>query len=195
MGSRQSRSNSLLRHLPRKLHRWAVRVIDVLVVGHTQAGADSSTISGTAAREDTEHWCVSHSCVRANVKRSNVRDWKGNLSIVGTVLAFHLGALSFVFGPGRIDYALTAYCSAVFVWGIASLFRGRRPVGIWITAMVVTVVIQQVAYRTMACEGSGFWWPLIQFFALHFVLVRAARTMLDLNEVSISGGPRMNVPM
>lgn len=115
------------------------------------------------------------------------------LRVISFVVVVHLGVLSFVFGPRRIEYALAAYFSAVFVWGIAFFLGGQRRVVIWM-AIAVTIVIQQAAYHMMEWENFGFWWPLTQFFTVHFILAGAAGGIVHACRAAISGWSKLQAP-
>lgn len=92
------------------------------------------------------------------------------LRILAVVVALHLAALSFVFGPRHIAYILAAYLSALAVWGVVFLISDQKRSASWIVGSLAIVIVQQIAYHTMKSGLPGVWWPLAQFFALQFLI-------------------------
>jgi hypothetical protein len=150
-----------------------------------------SSLSGSPGRTPdhpgANHACPSLNCLPADQMPRTGKRWTGVVGIVASVVALHLVILSFMFGPRQIGYALAAYFSAVFIWGLVFMFGGQRRVGFWIAGAVATMVMQQAAWFTMARQDFGFCWPLAQFASLHFLVGLAARAILNSGRGFVSG--------
>lgn len=90
--------------------------------------------------------------------------------IVALVAALHVAVLSLVFGPRHMSYALAAALSATLIWGGVLLLSERKRQAGFVAGLVVGLAVQQVAYRVWKAQLPGFWWPLAQFEAVHFLV-------------------------
>ena len=95
---------------------------------------------------------------------------KGFTTIATAVVAVHVAALGFMFGPVSWQYLLVAVISGALIWGLGSaLVRRRRWVGLFV-GMVVALAVQQIAFRWWRGPYAGAWLPLMQFAALHLLI-------------------------
>ena len=95
---------------------------------------------------------------------------QGFTTIAAVVVALHVVALGFVFGPVTWQYLLVAVGSGVLIWGVGSALRSRRRWAGLFVGMVVAVAVQQIAFRWWRAQFAGAWLPLAQFAALHFLI-------------------------
>ena len=92
------------------------------------------------------------------------------LRFTAVIAALHVAVLSFVFGLQHLGYILTATLSATLIWGGVSFLNARKRRASCIVGVAVGAVVQQVAYQVWKTDLSGFWWPLAQFAALHYLV-------------------------
>jgi hypothetical protein len=92
-------------------------------------------------------------------------------TIVGVVVALHVAALGFLFGPLHWRYLLVAVVSAALIWGVLpTRLSPRSWIGL-IIRVAVALTVQQVAFRFLwRSQLGGTWPPLAQFAALHFFI-------------------------
>ncbi len=95
------------------------------------------------------------------------------------VTVLHLGVMSFVFGPWRLGYVLVGYFSAVLVWGLVFLLGDRWRRAGCIVGILAVAVTQQLACRMMGRGSPGGFWPLAQFFTLHYLVAVAIKRVFD----------------
>ncbi len=95
---------------------------------------------------------------------------EGFTTIAAAVVALHVAALGFVFGPMPWRYLLVAVFSGALIWGLWSgVVRRRRWAGLFVR-MVVAPAGQQIAFRCWRAQCAGVWLPLAQFSALGLLI-------------------------
>jgi len=92
------------------------------------------------------------------------------IHVMAVIAALHVVVFNVLFGPGHLAYILVATSSATLLWAtVFYLDEQKRRKGT-IAAILVGLIVQQVAYQFWKSELINFWWALAQFWALHFFI-------------------------
>jgi predicted PurR-regulated permease PerM len=90
--------------------------------------------------------------------------------ISSVVVALHVIVLGFFFFRPPVNFFAVTCLSTIIVWPVVFSVGQRKRLASITGAVVLQLVIQQVAFHAWLTETTGRWWPLAQFLGLQYVV-------------------------